>query len=216
MCVEAQLDPFWSNFQRKKLSRQGCVILVWSMCMKISLMTFHQLPKRLCSVLEARHLVAHGTSFPPALNYLTALNLQSSLGIALIWHIATFPGAAAPLVRSNDWSKRGCKIQVSSFHLRIIWKAHPNSRTLSGIGWRTWDDPVWSYFLSFSSTMYWSWDLSFNFWHVNLCFRISLPRKRRCLQHHFIPFPITTTNHYLWWLQLTSLSNILCRNHIYL
>lgn len=92
----------------------------------------------------------------------------------------------------NDWSKRGCKIQALAFKLKAIWKVHSQLQNSQ------WGRPknlrplCLIYFLSFSSTMYWSWHLSLNFWRANLsnlCFRISFPRKRLWLQHHFISFP---------------------------
>lgn len=135
-CVsKLNFTPFWSNFQRKNNYQDKAVWFWYGVCAWKSVSWLSTtFARRLCSVVDA---VMHGVGFSVALKdfYSTGLNLQSSLGIVLIWSTLTnilphFQGQPHP----SDWSKRGCKIHVPSFHLKIIWKVHPNSRTLSGIG----------------------------------------------------------------------------------
>lgn len=122
--------------------------------------------------------------------------------------------------RPNDCSKLGCKIQAPSFYLKAIWKV-PSQLQNSQWGWLKNLRPlclILLSFLLFHNVL--SWDLSLNFWHANLsnlCFRISFPRKRLCLQHHFISFPTMPLSLPLMSIiNRSSLFYILCTNYIYL
>lgn len=89
MCVKAQLYSFLVKFSKEKNDKDK-VAWFWywvCACKSVSWLSI-TFQKRLSSVV---HAVMHGIGFPVALKnyFLTALNSQSSLEIALVWSTLT-------------------------------------------------------------------------------------------------------------------------------